>query len=108
MPFPSAAVPDRPVPGRVNGDGAGGRSRRGIPRRPARLTPQQNRSVWGTTPEDPMSESSGPNDWNRKVIEEFRANAGKVGGYFEGAPMVLVHHLGARTGTERVTPLVYL
>lgn len=55
-----------------------------------------------------MSESSGPNDWNRKVIEEFRANAGKVGGYFEGAPMVLVHHLGARTGTERVSPLVYL
>jgi deazaflavin-dependent oxidoreductase (nitroreductase family) len=55
-----------------------------------------------------MSESSGPNDWNRKVIEEFRANAGKVGGYFEGAPMILVHHLGARTGTERVSPLVYL
>ncbi len=55
-----------------------------------------------------MSESSGPNDWNRKVIEEFRANAGKVGGYFEGAPMILVHHLGARSGTERVSPLVYL
>jgi deazaflavin-dependent oxidoreductase (nitroreductase family) len=55
-----------------------------------------------------MSESSGPNDWNRKVIEEFRANAGKVGGYFEGAPMVLVHHIGARTGIERVSPLVYL
>jgi deazaflavin-dependent oxidoreductase (nitroreductase family) len=47
-------------------------------------------------------------DWNQKVIEEFRANAGKVGGYFEGAPMILVHHVGARSGTERVTPLVYL
>jgi deazaflavin-dependent oxidoreductase (nitroreductase family) len=55
-----------------------------------------------------MSESSGPNDWNRKVIEEFRANGGKVGGYFEGAPMVLIHHIGARTGVERVSPLVYL
>ena len=55
-----------------------------------------------------MGESSGPRDWNQKVIEEFRANAGKVGGYFEGAPMVLVHHVGARSGTERVSPLVYL
>ena len=55
-----------------------------------------------------MSESTGPNDWNQKVIDEFRANGGKVGGYFEGAPMVLVHHLGAKSGTERVSPLVYL
>ena len=46
-------------------------------------------------------------DWNTQVIEEFRANAGKVGGPFEGATMILVHHQGARTGTERVTPLVY-
>lgn len=45
-------------------------------------------------------------DWNDKVIEEFRANGGKVGGPFEGAPMILVHHVGARSGTERVTPLV--
>ena len=55
-----------------------------------------------------MGESSGPRDWNQKVIEEFRANAGKVGGYFEGAPMILIHHVGARSGTERVSPLVYL
>ena len=48
------------------------------------------------------------NDWNQQIIEEFRANDGKVGGNFEGAPMILVHHRGARTGTERVTPLVYL
>jgi deazaflavin-dependent oxidoreductase (nitroreductase family) len=46
-------------------------------------------------------------DWNQQIIEEFRANDGKVGGQFEGAPMILVHHRGARTGTERVTPLVY-
>ncbi len=47
------------------------------------------------------------NDWNQQIIDEFRANDGVVGGQFEGAPMVLVHHFGAKTGTERVTPLVY-
>jgi deazaflavin-dependent oxidoreductase (nitroreductase family) len=46
-------------------------------------------------------------DFNTKVIEEFRANAGKVGGGFEGAPMILLHHRGAKSGTERVNPLVY-
>jgi hypothetical protein len=55
-----------------------------------------------------VSEPSGPNGWNQKIIEEFRSNAGKVGGYFEGAPMILIHHIGARSGTERVNPLVYL
>lgn len=48
------------------------------------------------------------NDWNQQIIAEFRANGGKVGGPFEGAPMVLVTHKGARTGTERTTPLMYL
>lgn len=48
------------------------------------------------------------NDWNTKIIDEFRTNAGKVGGPFEGAPMLLLHHRGAKTGTERVNPLVYL
>ena len=47
-----------------------------------------------------------PNDWNAQIIAEFRANGGKVGGPFEGSPMVLVHHRGAKTGTERVTPLM--
>jgi len=46
-------------------------------------------------------------DFNQQIIEEFRANEGRVGGGFEGAPMILVHHRGAKTGTERVTPLVY-
>ena len=46
-------------------------------------------------------------DFNSGIIDEFRANDGKVGGGFEGAPMVLVHHTGAKTGTERVSPLVY-
>lgn len=47
-------------------------------------------------------------DWNTGIIEEFRQNGGKVGGMFEGAPLLLLHHIGARTGTERVSPLVYL
>jgi deazaflavin-dependent oxidoreductase (nitroreductase family) len=41
-------------------------------------------------------------------VEEFRANAGRVEGYFSGATMLLLHHVGAHTGRERVTPLVYL
>jgi len=51
---------------------------------------------------------SGHKDWNTNVIEEFRANEGRVGGPFEGAPLLLLHHIGARSGTERVSPLVYL
>ena len=46
-------------------------------------------------------------DWNARVIEEFRANGGKVGGDMEGWQVVLVHHTGAKTGAERVNPLVY-
>ena len=45
---------------------------------------------------------------NRRVIEEFRANAGKVGGPFEGRPMILITATGARSGRRRTTPLVYL
>lgn len=45
-------------------------------------------------------------DWNEKIIREFRQNGGKVGGPFAGAPMVLIHHVGARSGTVRVSPLV--
>lgn len=51
-----------------------------------------------------MSEA---NDWNGQVIEEFRANDGKVGGMFEGRTLLLLHHRGARTGAERVNPLAY-
>jgi deazaflavin-dependent oxidoreductase (nitroreductase family) len=46
-------------------------------------------------------------DWNSGIIEEFRTNEGKVGGRFEGAPMLLLHHKGAKTGTERVNPMVF-
>jgi len=48
------------------------------------------------------------NDWNQQIIAEFRANEGRVGGPFEGAPMVLESHTGARSGTVRTTPLMYL
>lgn len=48
------------------------------------------------------------NDWNAKTIAEFRANAGRVGGVFEGAPITLVHHRGRKSGREYVSPMMYL
>lgn len=47
------------------------------------------------------------NDFNTQVINEFRANGGKVGGMFEGAPMILITTTGAKSGQPRVAPLVY-
>jgi deazaflavin-dependent oxidoreductase (nitroreductase family) len=49
-----------------------------------------------------------PNDWNQGIITEFRANEGRVGGPFAGAPMILVHHVGRTSGKQYTTPLVYL
>jgi len=46
-------------------------------------------------------------DWNSKIIKEFRANEGRVGGQFEGAPLLLLHTVGARTGQQRVNPMMY-
>jgi deazaflavin-dependent oxidoreductase (nitroreductase family) len=46
-------------------------------------------------------------DWNSKIIEEFRANEGRVGGPFAGAPVLLLHTIGAKTGLERVNPMMY-
>lgn len=46
-------------------------------------------------------------DWNTTVIQEFRANGGKVGGGFEGAPLLLLHTTGAKSGQERVNPVMY-
>ena len=51
--------------------------------------------------------STDPQDWNTKIIEEFRANEGRVGGPFEGGTLLLLHHLGRKTGVERVNPLAY-
>ena len=47
------------------------------------------------------------NDWNTQIINEFRANEGRVGGNFEGAPLLLLHTTGARTGQERINPMMY-
>jgi len=51
---------------------------------------------------------SDPNAWNASVIDEFHKNHGKVGGYFKGAPLLLLHHTGARSGKSRVNPMMYL
>ena len=50
----------------------------------------------------------GQNDFNRKIIDEFRANGGVVGKPFEGAPIVLLHTTGAKSGKKRINPLMYL
>lgn len=47
------------------------------------------------------------NEFNRRIIDEFRADGGKVGGQFEGATLLLLHTTGARSGAERVNPVVY-
>jgi deazaflavin-dependent oxidoreductase (nitroreductase family) len=46
-------------------------------------------------------------EWNRKMVEEFRANGGKPGGSFASSPLLLLHTIGAHTGQERVNPLMY-
>ncbi|MDF2704703.1 MAG: cell entry protein [Nonomuraea muscovyensis] len=49
-----------------------------------------------------------PNDFNQQVIAEFRANEGRVGGMFEGSPLVLLTTTGARSGKPTTTPVMYL
>src|SRR4051794_8913302 len=46
-------------------------------------------------------------DFNQTIIDEFRANGGKLGGNFEGAPMLLLHSTGAKSGKERIHPIMY-
>jgi deazaflavin-dependent oxidoreductase (nitroreductase family) len=53
-----------------------------------------------------MSEK--PTDYNAKIIAEFRANQGRVGGMWEGTPLLLIHHTGAISGVSRVNPVAYL
>jgi deazaflavin-dependent oxidoreductase (nitroreductase family) len=48
------------------------------------------------------------NDWNRRTIEEFRANKGKVGGMWEGRPLLLLTTTGLKSGQQRTTPLMYM
>ena len=47
-------------------------------------------------------------DWNRQAIEQFRANEGKVGGFWEGKPLLLITTTGAKSGHRRTTPIMYL
>ena len=50
---------------------------------------------------------NGPEDFNQAIIEEFRANEGRVGGGFEGVPLLLLTMTGAKSGRRRTTPLTY-
>jgi deazaflavin-dependent oxidoreductase (nitroreductase family) len=52
--------------------------------------------------------STSPADYNAQIIDEFRAGGGRVGGVWEGTPLLLLHHTGARSGKDRLTPLGYL
>ncbi|SDE25234.1 deazaflavin-dependent oxidoreductase, nitroreductase family [Mycolicibacterium neoaurum] len=54
------------------------------------------------------SDAAALSDFNRQIVEEFRANAGKVGGPFEGSTLVLLHTVGAKSGQPRLSPLAYL
>jgi deazaflavin-dependent oxidoreductase (nitroreductase family) len=51
--------------------------------------------------------STSPTDFNAQIIEEFHANDGRVGGMFEGMPLLLLHHTGAKSGKSRINPLAY-
>ena len=52
--------------------------------------------------------STPPADFNAKVIDEFHASGGRVGGMFESMPLLLLHHTGAKSGKSRINPLAYL
>jgi deazaflavin-dependent oxidoreductase (nitroreductase family) len=51
--------------------------------------------------------ADGSNDFNSKTIAEFRANGGRVGGALAGTSIMLIHHVGAKSGIERVTPVAW-
>jgi deazaflavin-dependent oxidoreductase (nitroreductase family) len=52
--------------------------------------------------------SSTAAEYNAKVIDQFRANEGRVGGIWEGTPLLLLHHIGAKSGVSRVSPVGYM
>ncbi len=49
-----------------------------------------------------------PKDWNKMIIEEFRANGGKVGGQFAGRTLLLLHTIGAKSQQPRINPVAYV
>jgi deazaflavin-dependent oxidoreductase (nitroreductase family) len=65
----------------------------------------KSRLVMPSVQRSPMSTS--PTDFNARIIEEFRANSGRVGGMFEGTPLLLLNHSGARSGEQRTNPIAY-
>src|SRR5664280_2029753 len=76
-------------------------------RRPAEV-PTPARCYTASRPQEADSDMTVTNDWNAKTITAFRANQGRVGGAFEGAPITLVHHRGRKSGRDYVTPMMYL
>jgi deazaflavin-dependent oxidoreductase (nitroreductase family) len=64
--------------------------------------------VLGSLPPKEVQHVSEYLDWNQKVIDEFRATGGKIGGQFEGAPVLLINTKGAKSGQQRVSPVMYL
>src|SRR4051812_4626321 len=56
----------------------------------------------------PSQGAAAMSDWNAQIIDEFRANHGRVGGQFEGAPLILLHHRGRKSGADYVSPVVSL
>lgn len=55
-----------------------------------------------------VADAAALDDFNRNIVEEFRANAGIVGGPFEGGTLLLLHTTGAKSGQPRLSPLAYL
>jgi deazaflavin-dependent oxidoreductase (nitroreductase family) len=55
-----------------------------------------------------VQDTAALDEFNRGVVEEFRANGGKVGGPFEGGDLLLLHTVGAKSGRQRLSPLAYL
>lgn len=55
-----------------------------------------------------VSDTAALDEFNRQIVEEFRANGGKVGGPFEGGTLLLLHTTGAKSGKTRLSPLAYL
>jgi deazaflavin-dependent oxidoreductase (nitroreductase family) len=60
-----------------------------------------------TNTEESGVRTAGPADFDTKIVDEYRANGGKLGGMFAGADLLLLHHTGAKSGVRRVSPLAY-
>ena len=60
-----------------------------------------------TDTETPGTGTTNPADFNTKIVDEYRANGGKLGGMFAGSDLLLLHHTGAKSGVQRVSPLAY-